>query len=71
MRHFDIGRFAPNVPLIAALLAPISTLLDVPALTQRWYNQYGKPVPDPTVSVSLLMMGRRYCLPDCPTNSSL
>lgn len=52
MRNFDFGRFAPNVPLIAALLAPISTLLDVPALTQRWYNQYGKPVPDPTVSVS-------------------
>jgi potassium channel subfamily K len=32
-----LHRVARTLPLIAAIFAPISTLLDIPALTQRWY----------------------------------
>lgn len=40
-------------PLLAALLAPVSTLYDVPALTQRWYAKNGDPISDPTASLIL------------------
>jgi potassium channel subfamily K, other eukaryote len=29
------------LPLVTAIIAPLSTLLDIPAVTQRWYAYYG------------------------------
>lgn len=29
------------LPLVTAILAPMSTLLDIPAVTQRWYALFG------------------------------
>ncbi|ORY28329.1 hypothetical protein BCR39DRAFT_535524 [Naematelia encephala] len=49
--------FAKYCPLVAAILAPLATLLDIPALTQHWYSRYGDPQPDPTVSLALSGLG--------------
>lgn len=45
--------WANNAPLIAALLAPASTLYDIPALSQRWYSFNGAELPDPHASLIL------------------
>nr|ODN94990.1 hypothetical protein L204_04335 [Cryptococcus depauperatus CBS 7855] len=55
MRHWR--SFAKYCPLISATLAPLSTLMDIPALTQRWYSKYGVTQPDPTASLVLSAVG--------------
>jgi hypothetical protein len=32
---------ARMLPLVTAIIAPMSTLLDIPAATQRWYALFG------------------------------
>ncbi|PWN22633.1 hypothetical protein BCV69DRAFT_280225 [Microstroma glucosiphilum] len=49
-----IARFAP---LAAALIAPASTLYDIPALTQHWYSLNGVPQEDPQASLILSAVG--------------
>ncbi|KIM79102.1 hypothetical protein PILCRDRAFT_567574 [Piloderma croceum F 1598] len=49
--------WAKLYPLLAALIAPITSLLDIPALTQRWYARYGVPQPDFTASIVLSAVG--------------
>ena len=39
--------------LVAALLAPMSTLYDIPALSQPWYAFNGAALPDPRASLVL------------------
>ncbi|KEP46386.1 ion channel protein [Rhizoctonia solani 123E] len=45
--------FASVSPLTAALIAPLAVLLDIPALTEKWYNRNGEPQPDPRASLIL------------------
>ncbi|CAD6573140.1 MAG: hypothetical protein TREMPRED_000733 [Tremellales sp. Tagirdzhanova-0007] len=55
-QSFDIPRirtFAEYCPLVAAIIAPVATLLDIPALTQHWYTRYGVSQPDPKASLIL------------------
>lgn len=48
--HETVSSFTLGGPLIAALLAPASTLYDIPALSMRWYALNGVSVPDPYAS---------------------
>lgn len=48
-----VKEWANNAPLIAGLLAPASTLYDIPALSQRWYALNGNELPDPHASLIL------------------
>jgi potassium channel subfamily K len=50
----------PTLPLICALLAPASTLYDIPALTQRWYTQNGSPAADSPASIALSATGLAF-----------
>ncbi|KAM0750985.1 voltage-gated potassium channel [Meredithblackwellia eburnea MCA 4105] len=50
----DSAKFAP---LLCAVLAPLATLLDIPALTQKWYTLDGKSAPDPGASLVLSAVG--------------
>jgi potassium channel subfamily K len=50
----SIARFAP---LAAALIAPASTLYDIPALTQHWYSLDGVSQADPQASLILSAVG--------------
>ncbi|CAE6476460.1 unnamed protein product [Rhizoctonia solani] len=45
--------FASVSPLTAALIAPLAVLLDIPALTEKWYTRNGEPQPDPRASLIL------------------
>ncbi|EJT99352.1 voltage-gated potassium channel [Dacryopinax primogenitus] len=45
--------FATVCPLLASVIAPLSILLDIPALAQTWYSSNGQPLPDPTASLVL------------------
>lgn len=45
--------WATWAPLAAALLAPVSTIYDVPSTSQRWYTYNGESLPDPTASLIL------------------
>ncbi|RSH91590.1 hypothetical protein EHS25_008959 [Saitozyma podzolica] len=49
--------FAKYCPLIAAVLAPLSTLLDIPALTEPWFSRNGVPVRDFRASLVLSAVG--------------
>ncbi|OXC65870.1 potassium channel protein [Cryptococcus neoformans] len=49
--------FAKYCPLISATLAPFSTLMDIPALSQRWYSNNGVTQPDPKASLILSAVG--------------
>ncbi|GFZ48419.1 hypothetical protein JCM24511_06167 [Saitozyma sp. JCM 24511] len=49
--------FAKYCPLIAAVLAPLSTLLDIPALTEPWFTLNGVPVRDFRASLVLSAVG--------------
>ncbi|ODN83387.1 hypothetical protein L202_01531 [Cryptococcus amylolentus CBS 6039] len=49
--------FAKYSPLISATLAPMSTLMDIPALGQRWYSNYGITQSDPPASLVLSAVG--------------
>lgn len=44
---------AAFVPLLAAVIAPMSTLLDIPALTEPWFLQQGERLPDPRINLAL------------------
>ncbi|PWN86532.1 voltage-gated potassium channel [Acaromyces ingoldii] len=48
-----LASFAAYTPLVAALLAPMSTLYDIPALSQPWYAFNGAALPDPRASLVL------------------
>lgn len=61
----DIARYCP---LAAAILAPLSTLLDIPALSvsnrgflssrqQHWYELYDEPQDDPAACLALSAVG--------------
>ncbi|KAM0746778.1 voltage-gated potassium channel [Meredithblackwellia eburnea MCA 4105] len=41
------------LPLLAAVAAPLSTLLDIPALSQKWYLLNNSPIPDPRACIVL------------------
>ncbi|KZO98463.1 voltage-gated potassium channel [Calocera viscosa TUFC12733] len=45
--------FATVCPLLAAVVAPLSILLDIPALAETWYVENGLPLPDPPASLVL------------------
>ncbi|KAL0254181.1 hypothetical protein I308_101561 [Cryptococcus tetragattii IND107] len=49
----NLRTFAKYCPLISAILAPFSTLMDIPALSQKWYSQNGVTQPDPKASLAL------------------
>jgi potassium channel subfamily K len=50
-KHFhDLAAVAP---VIAGVIAPFSVLLDIPALSERWYAKNGTPAPDPAASLVL------------------
>ncbi|KIR32897.1 potassium channel protein [Cryptococcus deuterogattii MMRL2647] len=53
----NLRTFAKYCPLISAILAPFSTLMDIPALSQRWYSQNGVTQPDPKASLALSGVG--------------
>ncbi|ADV20024.1 potassium channel protein [Cryptococcus gattii E566] len=53
----NLRSFAKYCPLISAILAPFSTLMDIPALSQRWYSQNGVTQPDPKASLALSGVG--------------
>ncbi|WVQ98939.1 hypothetical protein IAU59_006071 [Kwoniella sp. CBS 9459] len=57
MRKRSFKTFAKYCPLVSAIFAPLSTLLDIPALTQHWYAQYGVTQPDPKASLILSAIG--------------
>lgn len=40
-------------PLVAALIAPVATLYDIPALSQKWYSYNGQTLSDPSASLIL------------------
>ncbi|WWC89755.1 uncharacterized protein L201_004681 [Kwoniella dendrophila CBS 6074] len=56
-RNPKIRTFGKYCPLVSAIFAPLSTLLDIPALTQHWYAQNGVPLPDPTACLTLSAIG--------------
>ena len=41
------------LPLLAAIFAPLSTLLDIPGLSQPWFKLNGENVKDPYASLIL------------------
>ncbi|KAG9125493.1 hypothetical protein FRC07_007378 [Ceratobasidium sp. 392] len=48
-----IRAFASVAPLTAAVIAPLAVLLDIPALTEKWYIRDGEHQPDPRASLIL------------------
>ncbi|OCF45376.1 hypothetical protein I317_00621 [Kwoniella heveanensis CBS 569] len=57
MRRRSFKTFAKYCPLVSAIVAPLSTLLDIPALTQHWYAQNGVTQSDPKASLILSAIG--------------
>jgi potassium channel subfamily K len=49
----SVRQAANYAPLLAAILAPVSTLYDIPALAQKWYAFNGQNLPDPRASLIL------------------
>jgi len=47
-------------PLFAAVFAPFSTLLDIPALTQPWYEKDGQVLADFKASLVLSALGLSF-----------
>ncbi|KAG8718876.1 hypothetical protein FRC08_004164 [Ceratobasidium sp. 394] len=45
--------FASVAPLTASLIAPLAVLLDIPALTEKWYTRDGESQSDPRASLIL------------------
>nr|XP_019042442.1 hypothetical protein I302_09048 [Kwoniella bestiolae CBS 10118]OCF21372.1 hypothetical protein I302_09048 [Kwoniella bestiolae CBS 10118] len=56
-RKPKLKTFAKYCPLVSAIFAPLSTLLDIPALTQHWYAQNGIPQQDPKACLILSGIG--------------
>ncbi|KAF7971393.1 hypothetical protein HWV62_21228 [Athelia sp. TMB] len=57
-----IREWAKIAPLLAALIAPITSLLDIPALTQNWYTKNNVPQKDFTASLVLSAVGLAFNL---------
>ncbi|WVF71970.1 hypothetical protein IAT40_006780 [Kwoniella sp. CBS 6097] len=57
LRRRSFKTFAKYCPLVSAIFAPLSTLLDIPALTQHWYALGGVAQPDPKASLTLSAIG--------------
>ncbi|OCF71649.1 hypothetical protein I204_07709 [Kwoniella mangroviensis CBS 8886] len=56
-RKWRLKTFGKYCPLVSAIFAPLSTLLDIPALTQHWYARDGTPQPDPKACLVLSAVG--------------
>lgn len=62
-RKDDLHALPQFFPLLAAVLAPLSTLLDIPAYTEHWfYTTDGtsgelKPLADPHTNLALSLVG--------------
>ncbi|WWD01178.1 hypothetical protein V866_008118 [Kwoniella sp. B9012] len=56
-RKMRLKTFAKYCPLVSAIFAPLSTLLDIPALTQHWYARDGSPQSDPKACLVLSAVG--------------
>lgn len=62
----DLLAFPTFAPLIAAVIAPLSTLLDIPALTEPWFFQQDSntgnmnPLPDPHANLALSAIGLAF-----------
>ena len=53
----SVDDFLAALPLVTSLIAPLSTLYDIPGLTQRWYTFNGEEVSDPPANVALSAVG--------------
>ncbi|WOO81374.1 Outward-rectifier potassium channel TOK1 [Vanrija pseudolonga] len=53
----SLRNIAQYMPLVAAIAAPMSSLMDIPALSQHWYSYYGNVQRDPTVCLCLSAVG--------------
>ncbi|ORY84754.1 hypothetical protein BCR37DRAFT_344839, partial [Protomyces lactucae-debilis] len=51
--HRSLVDLRRSLPLLAALIAPLSVLLDIPALSQPWYGSESKRITDDKVSLIL------------------
>ena len=49
----DLRALPLLAPLVAANMAPMSTLLDIPALTERWFFRDGNGLADPNANIYL------------------
>ena len=57
LERLDWRSRAAFVPLLAAVIAPLSTLLDIPALTEPWFFERGNRLSDPKVNITLSAVG--------------
>ncbi|RSH94166.1 hypothetical protein EHS25_003969 [Saitozyma podzolica] len=55
LHHLRVA--AKYSPLIAAILAPLSTLLDIPGLSEPWLTRDGVALPDPRTSIARSAIG--------------
>ncbi|EIN05813.1 voltage-gated potassium channel [Punctularia strigosozonata HHB-11173 SS5] len=55
-----VHSLAVVAPVLAAVLAPLSVLLDIPALSERWYRRDGKTIADPPASLTLSAVGLAF-----------
>lgn len=51
--HKQVKDLASIAPLLAAIVAPLSVLFDIPALGEKWYLKDGIEQPDPRASLIL------------------
>ena len=60
----ELRQFPVLAPLFAAVFAPLSTLLDIPALTEPWFFQEHtdglQKLPDPTACLTLSAIGLTF-----------
>ncbi|TDL28923.1 voltage-gated potassium channel [Rickenella mellea] len=57
----NIRALASISPLLAAVIAPLSTLMDIPALTEHWYDyKDGTGRPDPRTNIYLSAIGLAF-----------
>ncbi|CDZ97209.1 Tandem pore domain K channel [Phaffia rhodozyma] len=56
-----LQKTAKSAPLVSAVIAPVITLLDIPALSQRWYFFQGVPAKDPPASIGMSVVSLVFC----------
>ena len=54
----SVNDFMEGLPLITALSAPMSTLYDIPGLTQPWYSYANREIPDRSANLALSAVGK-------------
>ncbi|KAL7409388.1 hypothetical protein BDY24DRAFT_219418 [Mrakia frigida] len=61
--HARYVKVARTAPLVASIVAPLITLLDIPALSQRWflYGPDAVPQPDPVPSIAMSVVSLVFC----------